>query len=154
MHPKHGKEAAKGYSPVKLPDEKVLEVFRLRLVGTTLKDIATRLGVHFVYVQAVVKGEARANAFPDHPLRLACVSAEREKREAYRRRSVELHAPGGGFDAAVRDYRRGYSLRAAAARHGLAFNHLRRVCLRRRVKLRAPSKRSKFCHDSKGAGDG
>ncbi|HYH63954.1 MAG TPA: hypothetical protein VD866_04580 [Urbifossiella sp.] len=154
MLPRHEKQAVARYGRVKLPDEKVLEVFRRRLAGATLQTIAAEFGIHFVYVQAVVKGDARATAFPDHPLRLKCVSAEREKREAYRRRSVELHAPGVGYDAAVRDYRRGYSLRAAAARHGLTFNHLRRVCIRRRVKLRAPSKRSKFCHDSKGATDG
>lgn len=129
---------------MKLDDGSVLDVFRLRLKGWTLDRLAAKFGVHAMYIQMVLKGKSRRSAHPSHPVRLACVAAELDKMKSYQCHVGELR--GGGYDAAIADYKRGFSLRAAAAMHGMHWTALGKEMTRRRIRRRPVGKPSKFCH--------
>lgn len=119
--------------PVKLlPDDAVLEVFRLRLAGLTLAAIGQKLGVSTQYVYWVILGAARRTAYPDHPDRLKCVERERANVAAFQKKGAHI---AKSLTPAIRLYRKGHSIRAAADACGVSKTRLH-VELERRGVLR------------------
>lgn len=71
---------------LRINELRLVEVFQLRHVEKwTLKQIADHMGLAIKSVQGIVQGRTHLRLAVDHPLRRACVRAERKKLHAHRR---------------------------------------------------------------------
>ena len=128
---------ANQHRPVKLTDDRVAELLRLRAEDPetwTEQALADRFGVHNVYVSQVPLGRRRMAATATGPS-AAIVAAERARHAAW----VE-HLKGlpRQLRLATVDYLDGYSLRRAAKRNRIGTMTLNRFLTANGVPRRSP----------------
>ena len=128
---------------LKINELRIVEVFQLRhREKWTLKQIADQMGLAIKSVQGIVQGQTHLKLAVNHPLRRACVRAERKKLHAHRRsRSKEcktwkaslkkrVRVRQGKLTKGVRTYWVVKSIRKAARAVGVSPTALHRELLR------------------------
>ena len=128
---------------MKINNDDVIDVIRLAADGWSARRIAVKYQVHRTYIAGILQGKARQNVHPEHPIRAVWMKMQVDRLAALRQREVNAR---NAYPAAVADYRRGYSLRAAGAKHGIHWTSLERELQRLGIRRRATGKWPKVCH--------
>jgi transcriptional regulator with XRE-family HTH domain len=113
-----------------LSDSDVLAVFRFRLQGWTLAQLAERFGASRSYIGDVLAGRRRASVAPDDLARAAVLAQRRGRSEAV-------------LASAVREYMGGWSIRDAGRKWGVKPTTLHRELLRKKIRRRASNAKGK-----------